>query len=814
MSPRGLATGPIENRLKAVMGCAAAVAIAGVACGAAPFPHPRVAEEILAARGQADPAFAAGLAAADGGDWDQAIDRFTEALANNREEPAVLCNLGLAHAAAGHELAADAWLRAYLAAAPDAANAGEIRRRIDRLEDAVEGKAGKILDQAVSGTEKLVQLYGPHGSYYPKGYHPPVAFVNGSPLGGVPGILPYGSDLFFVLRAVARSGNVEGAVRLCETWHPMRDWGDPVAQGPESPDATDQVSAELWCAFGQSKAEAGRLGEATAALFHPTGVGRLPAWEESGSMVTVLDPVFHAALELGDWAWADSCVSYFKELGMAGDREDALSRARDSSREAIENDPRTPRQGIVDEWIELATELSADEGGLDPAAAVREAGGPSAATLGDFPRRLADVVETHITAGLNRIQRQARKAELLARALCAAAQEEIRAKDYPRALVACGCALALAPEDAHPYYYRAEAERGLGDQEGAMADLTKAIEISPDEAGFHTARAWLNEEKGNYNGAVADLRKGLELAPPGNYYKELLRNRLARVELKQGAYDAVVADCDAAIALHSADKARMQPAELGNGDDVFKEDHFFRLFVSAYRLRSDARFARGEWAGAMADRRRAMVDVFRDSGLMRSAGREAEDHFALAVAQCASGNDEGAIAEFDEAAAAIDDLGNEGDWPGFAILHRHVILDRLGRGDDGFAATVASWSEGGTLALPAYDWLRAVGMFLTGRLGEDALFAQAMAREPADESGQRRRMCTAFYFSGMTHLQAHDVAAARRSFVNCVAVGQRHFPEYGLGARELARLPPPTWSERLNGLFGGFMHWWNSRGGQ
>lgn len=105
-------------------------------------------------------------------------------------------------------------------------------------------------------------------------------------------------------------------------------------------------------------------------------------------------------------------------------------------------------------------------------------------------------------------------------------------------------------------------------------------------------------------------------------------------------------------------------------------------------------------------------------------------------------------------------------------------------------------------------------MFLTGRLGEDALFAQAMAREPADESGQRRRMCTAFYFSGMTHLQAHDVAAARRSFVNCVAVGQRHFPEYGLGARELARLPPPTWSERLNGLFGGFMHWWNSRGGQ
>jgi tetratricopeptide (TPR) repeat protein len=744
-----------------------------------------------------DRAFAAGLKAAAAEDWDSAIEHFEAALAASPGAPAVMCNLGLAHAGAGHELAADAWLRAYLAAAPFAPNAGEVRKRIDRLEDAVEGEAEKILDQAISGADKIVQLYGPDGGYYPRasgghpGYHPPVTFVNGQPFGGVPGSLSYGADLFSVLKAVARSGNIENAVRLCEIWRPTRRQGEPASQS----------LAELWVESGCSKAEAGQFDEAGAAFIHPVGDGKRPAWLESDSVLTAVEIPFRSAVELGDWRVAESYLKFYRETGYSvGNHEGELSNARDSSSAAIENDPRTVRQDLVDEWIKLATEFSEDEATLDLAAALRKACKPPVA-MADLPPQLAGLVDEHITAGLNRIHRLARKAELLARNLCAAAKEEIRLKDYLKPLVACACAVALAPEDAHPYYCRAEAEMGLGDRAGAMADLSKAIEISPEEAGLYSARAWLNEERGNYDGAVADWRKALEVALAGNYYRELFRNHLARVELKQGAYDAVVADCDEAIALHSADKARMEPAGSWNEDAFEKEDDFYRLFVGAYRLRSDARFARGDWAGAMADRQ-AVSGLFQASGIARSVGREADDHFALAAAQAARGDDEAAIAEYDQAAAGIDDLANEGDRSGFAILHRHVLLEKLGRADDGFAETVAAWSDGGAQALPGYAWMRTVGLYLVGRLDENALFARAAAGESAEETEQRRRMCTACYFAGMSHLLAHDTAAARTNFKKCAAVGQRHFPEYQLGARELAQLPPPTWGERLMGAFG------------
>jgi len=807
MNPGGVATSAHKTWRKAIVLCAIVVVAAIAASSAVGAGRGSATDQPLSGAASRaapdsqlpagdDPAFAAGLKAAAAEDWDSAIERFEAALAASPKAPAVLCNLGLAHAGAGHELAAVAWLRAYLAAAPFAPNAAEVRKRIDRLEDAVEGEAEKILDQAIGGADKLVQLYGPDGGYYPKaagghpGYHPPVTFVNGQPIGEVPGSLSYGSDLFSVLKAVARSGNIENAVRLCAIWRPIRRQGEPAFQS----------LAELWVECGCSKAEAGEFDEAGAAFIHPIGDGRRPAWLESGAVLAAVEIPFRSALELGDWRVAESYLKFFRETGFSvGNHEGALSKARESSFAAIESDPRMVREDLVDEWIQLATEFSADAVTLDLAAALRNAGEPPAA-MADLPPRLAGLVDGHITIGLNRIRRLARKAELLARNLCAAAKEEIRLKDYLKSLVACACAVALAPEDAHPYYCRAEAEMGLGDRAGAMTDLGKAIEISPGEAGLYSARAWLNEEQGNYDGAVADWHKALEVALAGNYYRELFRNHLARVELKQAAYDAVIADCDKAIALHSADKARMDPAAGWNEDALEKEDGFYWLFAGAYRLRSDAKFARGDWAGAIADRQ-AVFDILRDSGIARSIGREAGDHFAIAAAHAARGDDEAAIAEYGQAVAGIDDLSNEGDRSGFAILHRHVLLGRLGRADDGFAESVAAWSDGGTLALAGYAWMRTVGSYLIGRLDEDTLFARAAARDSAEAVEQRRRMCTAYYFAGMSRLLAQDTATARTNFKKCVAIGLQHFPEYQLGARELARLPAPTWGERLMGVF-------------
>lgn len=106
-------------------------------------------------------AFERGLAAAEQQQWPVAIRYFAEAQAAvTREDGSsfrlgpsastVFFNLGLAHAKAGHELPAIAWLQAYLAREGRPANAEAIRKEIVRLEVAIEGKIARIIQEAVA----------------------------------------------------------------------------------------------------------------------------------------------------------------------------------------------------------------------------------------------------------------------------------------------------------------------------------------------------------------------------------------------------------------------------------------------------------------------------------------------------------------------------------------------------------------------------------------------------------------------------------------------------------------------------------------
>lgn len=99
---------------------------------------------------EAQLAFERGLAAAQQQDWDLAIRYFAEGYkaAPAPTHPPLLFNLGLAHAKAGHEVAAMGWLMAYLEAAPEALNASAVRTEIVRLDVAVESKIRKILIEA------------------------------------------------------------------------------------------------------------------------------------------------------------------------------------------------------------------------------------------------------------------------------------------------------------------------------------------------------------------------------------------------------------------------------------------------------------------------------------------------------------------------------------------------------------------------------------------------------------------------------------------------------------------------------------------
>jgi hypothetical protein len=66
-----------------------------------------------------------------------------------------MLGMGRAQDKAGHELAALAWLHAYLAAQPAAANAGEIRQQFARLEAAAETRTHALVQAALDAAGKM-----------------------------------------------------------------------------------------------------------------------------------------------------------------------------------------------------------------------------------------------------------------------------------------------------------------------------------------------------------------------------------------------------------------------------------------------------------------------------------------------------------------------------------------------------------------------------------------------------------------------------------------------------------------------------------
>lgn len=88
-----------------------------------------------------------GVALARQSQWSLAIRYFRLAQEGAPDNPAVLLNLGLAFdRMGGREAIAGAWLRAYLAAAPGAGNARQVRERVAELESALEIRTQQMLE--------------------------------------------------------------------------------------------------------------------------------------------------------------------------------------------------------------------------------------------------------------------------------------------------------------------------------------------------------------------------------------------------------------------------------------------------------------------------------------------------------------------------------------------------------------------------------------------------------------------------------------------------------------------------------------------
>lgn len=90
-----------------------------------------------------------GVAMARQGQWPLALRYFRSAHAEMPNDAAAMLNLGLVHdRMGGHEAEAMAWFRAYLAAAPGAANSAKVKVRIAELDTALDVRIQHLLEVA------------------------------------------------------------------------------------------------------------------------------------------------------------------------------------------------------------------------------------------------------------------------------------------------------------------------------------------------------------------------------------------------------------------------------------------------------------------------------------------------------------------------------------------------------------------------------------------------------------------------------------------------------------------------------------------
>ena len=124
------------------------------------------------------------------------------------------------------------------------------------------------------------------------------------------------------------------------------------------------------------------------------------------------------------------------------------------------------------------------------------------------------------------------------------------------ALAACDRAIASGKFSGHQLaslHLNRGVERGRkGDNDGRLADYTKAIEIDPKFALAYRNRGVAYEDRGDYDAALKDFDQSIQLAPD-DYVSYVRRGDIYR---KKGERDLAIADYTKALSLNPSDKDR------------------------------------------------------------------------------------------------------------------------------------------------------------------------------------------------------------------------------------------------------------------
>jgi len=117
---------------------------------------------------------------------------------------------------------------------------------------------------------------------------------------------------------------------------------------------------------------------------------------------------------------------------------------------------------------------------------------------------------------------------------------EIEGTDHKQVIKLYDAAITDKDDYAIAYTNRGELKRRLGDTEGAMKDLNKAIEIDPNFALAYISRGALKERLKNTDGAMEDYNKAIEIDP-----------NLALTYANLGALKGKLGDTEGAIEEHN-----------------------------------------------------------------------------------------------------------------------------------------------------------------------------------------------------------------------------------------------------------------------
>jgi tetratricopeptide (TPR) repeat protein len=154
-------------------------------------------------------------------------------------------------------------------------------------------------------------------------------------------------------------------------------------------------------------------------------------------------------------------------------------------------------------------------------------------------------------------------------------------------------ALELNPTDEFILTHRGDLKVKSGDADGAIADYNRTLELFPNSISAYLGRGDAKAKKGDSVGAVADYDHAIAISPtPGALF------RRAHYKLAIGDFDGVIADCDREI--------QKSPKN-----------------AQSYGIRGEARDAKGDFGGAVADFRMAST-LLPDAPFYKSKLKQAQ----------------------------------------------------------------------------------------------------------------------------------------------------------------------------------------------